>query len=97
MTAQQGLSSADFTRNDAEAFRQLMNELVGNCRAVAQQYPTEWRSAAPDLQHQFGESMVLIADLSRALNRARRGIRTINDRARYRACFPAAPLPGQQP
>lgn len=43
-----------------------------------------WKPHASDLFHQFGESMALIADVSRALNSSRGGIRRISGRARQR-------------
>ena len=78
------LHTDDFTRDDVEAFHRLMTELVDKCRAVGEQHPAAWQPDSPDLLHQFGESMVIIADLSRTLHHSRRGIRRILDRARYR-------------
>lgn len=78
------LHAEDFTRNDVEAFRRLMTELVDKCRTVGEQHPAEWQPSSPDLLHQFNESMMIIADLSRTLNQSRRGIRRILGRARYR-------------
>ncbi|BFO16519.1 hypothetical protein SHKM778_29070 [Streptomyces sp. KM77-8] len=78
------LHADDFTRNDVEAFHRLMTELVDQCRAVGERHPAGWQPESPDLLHQFGESMVIIADLSRTLNHSRQEIRRILDRARYR-------------
>ncbi|MFD7283648.1 hypothetical protein ACFV80_43325 [Streptomyces sp. NPDC059862] len=79
------LSTKDFTRTDVDDFRHLMSELVSTCQSIADQHPGGvWEPTTADLFDQFAESMVLMADVSRVLNKTRRGIRRIDANARQR-------------
>ncbi|MFF7451604.1 MULTISPECIES: hypothetical protein [unclassified Streptomyces] len=77
---------AEFSAADAADLRTLMNELLDTCQSIAEQRGDGgWKASVPDLPGQSAESMVIIADISRALARTRRGIRKIHSRARFRA------------
>ncbi|WP_393077956.1 hypothetical protein [Streptomyces sp. LN704] len=80
------LHTEDFSQTDIDEFRELVTELLVTCRSIADEHAPEgvWKPHASDLFHQFGESMALIADVSRALNSSRGGIRRISGRARQR-------------
>ncbi|MGP4091087.1 hypothetical protein [Streptomyces sp. KR55] len=84
------LRAESYTRTDVEEFRRLMTELVKECRTISEQHADGWQPSSPDLLSEFGESMALIADLSRTLNHTRGGIRRINDGARHRSYSRAA-------
>lgn len=100
----QQLTEDDFTNQDVTEFHQLMTELLTACRAAADKHAPKgvWETPASDLFSQFSESMAVIADVSRALNQTRGGIRRIGSRARQRlydrAVGPAEhPQPDQEP
>ncbi|MGP4009962.1 hypothetical protein [Streptomyces sp. 4N124] len=79
------LNAESFTKTDVDEFHKRMTELVRTCQSVADQYPRGvWEPSTADVRDQFGESMVLIAEVSRTLNRSRWGIRKVWDRARQR-------------
>jgi hypothetical protein len=80
------LHTEDFTQADVEEFHHLMTALLTTCRSIADEHSPDgsWTPANPDLFDQFGESMQLIATVSRRLNSTRRGIRRISNRARQR-------------
>lgn len=77
----------DFTGQDVAEFHRLMTELLTACRDVADQHTSDgaWKPSSAGLFSQFSESMTVIADVSRALNQTRRGIRTLGGRARQRS------------
>ncbi|GAA2615899.1 hypothetical protein GCM10010304_81630 [Streptomyces roseoviolaceus] len=80
------LHTEDFTQTDIEEFHRLMTTLLTTCRSIADEHSPDgsWTPTNPDLFDQFGESMQLIATVSRTLNSTRRGIRRIGNRARQR-------------
>ncbi|WOT40612.1 hypothetical protein [Streptomyces coeruleorubidus] len=80
------LHTEDFTQADVEEFHRLMTILLTTCRSIADEHSPDgsWTPTNPELFGQFGESMQLIATVSRALNNTRRGIRRIDSRARQR-------------
>ncbi|MFE9533344.1 hypothetical protein [Streptomyces sp. NPDC006691] len=61
-----------------------MAEIVVMCKAIGELYTLgdEWAPTASGLPEQFEESIQVTANISRQLNRTRRGIRRITDRAR---------------
>ncbi|MET9760083.1 hypothetical protein ABZ016_13670 [Streptomyces sp. NPDC006372] len=80
------LHTEDFTQADVEEFHRLMTTLLATCRTIANEHAPDgaWTPNNTDLFDQFGESMQLIAAVSRTLNSTRGGIRRIGDRARQR-------------
>lgn len=80
------LTGEDFTKADVAEFHCLMAEIVVVCKAIGERYSLgdEWVATAPDLLEQFEESMQVTADISRQLNKTRKGIRRITARARTR-------------
>jgi|SRR4051794_16970203 hypothetical protein len=94
-------TSADFTQAEINEYRRLVTELLATCRRVADEHAPEgeWTAPSDALPAQFSEAMGLIADIARALNQTRKGIRRINNAARMRlpnrpaehACDPPPP------
>ncbi|OIJ98913.1 hypothetical protein BIV23_29205 [Streptomyces monashensis] len=80
------LAEDDFTKADVAEFHRLMAEMVVVCKAIGELYKpgSEWAPTASGLLDQFEESIQVTADISRQLNKTRRGIRRITDRARTR-------------
>ncbi|MGW1917068.1 hypothetical protein ACWCQS_41980 [Streptomyces sp. NPDC002076] len=80
------LTDGDFTEADVAEFHRLMAEIVVVCKAIGELYAPggEWDPTASGLLEQFEESMQVTADISRQLNKTRRGIRRITDRTRTR-------------
>ncbi|GGW60269.1 hypothetical protein GCM10010503_41940 [Streptomyces lucensis JCM 4490] len=80
------LTDDHFTKEDVAEFHRLMGELLSTCRAIGEQYAPEgaWAPSTPGLLEQFGESMQVIADISRPVNKTRAGLRRIAGRARQR-------------
>ncbi|AOR31003.1 hypothetical protein BFF78_08070 [Streptomyces fodineus] len=80
------LADDDFTNADVAEFHRLMAEIVVVCKAIGELHTPggEWAPTASGLLEQFEESMQVTANISRQLNRTRRGIRRITERARTR-------------
>lgn len=80
------LHSKDFPQADVDEFHRLMTDLLAVCRELAADNAPEdvWKPRSSDLFGQLSESMALIANLSRALNSTRGGIRRITGAARMR-------------
>jgi hypothetical protein len=89
------LTTTDFTKSDIDAFHDLMTDLLATCRTVASKHAPAgtWTPSTSHLFDQFGESMAVIAEISRALNSTRGGIRRIDARARQRLYDRAVRLP----
>jgi hypothetical protein len=77
------LHTEDFTQADVEEFHRLMTALLTTCRAIAHEHAPE-RAWTPNTDDLFGQSVQVIAAISRALNSAHGGIRRVGDRARQR-------------
>ncbi|OIJ93594.1 hypothetical protein [Streptomyces monashensis] len=82
----QWVTESDFTDADWAEFHRLMTELVTTCKEVVEQHAPDgvWAPSSSGIFDQFGESMLVIADISRSLNKARGGMRRISGRARER-------------
>lgn len=80
------LTDSDFSQEDVAEFHRLMTELLTTCRTLGEHYAPEghWGPSMVGLLEQFGESMQVIAQISRRLNQTRTGMRKIADRARER-------------
>ncbi|EYT80047.1 hypothetical protein ACFPC0_12090 [Streptomyces andamanensis] len=80
------LTDSDFSEEDVAQFHRLMTDLAALCGAVGERRTPDgaWAPASSGLFEQFGESMQLIAEISRKLNTTRGGIRRIHGRARER-------------
>ncbi|MET9078230.1 hypothetical protein ABZX95_40255 [Streptomyces sp. NPDC004232] len=82
----QRLAESDFSEADLAEFHRLMTELITTCKEVVEHHAPDgvWTPSSSVIFDQFGESMVVIADISRSLNKARGGMRRISGRARER-------------
>ncbi|MDV9173049.1 hypothetical protein R6V09_23400 [Streptomyces sp. W16] len=80
------LTIDDFTDEDVAEFHRLMSELLTKCASVGEQHAPEgtWAPSTDGLFDQMAESMQLVAEVSRALNHTRAGIRRVGGRARQR-------------
>jgi tRNA U34 5-carboxymethylaminomethyl modifying GTPase MnmE/TrmE len=80
------LTEDDFTHQDLVEFQQLVTDLLTACTSIGARHAPDgsWTPRARGVFEEFAESMQVLADLSRALNKTRRGIRRINGRARER-------------
>ncbi|MEV0479964.1 hypothetical protein AB0I69_04975 [Streptomyces sp. NPDC050508] len=80
------LTIDDFTDEDVAEFHRLMSELLTKCTSVGQQHAPEgtWVPSTSGLFEQMAESMQVVAEVSRALNHTRAGIRRVGGRARQR-------------
>jgi len=80
------LTIDDFTDEDVAEFHRLMSELLTKCASMGEQHAPEgtWAPSTAGLFDQMAESMQLVAEVSRALNHTRAGIRRVGGRARQR-------------
>lgn len=80
------LTINDFTDEDVAEFHRLMSELLTKCASVGERHAPEgtWVPSTAGLFDQMAESMQLVAEVSRALNHTRAGIRRVGGRARQR-------------
>ncbi|WP_229900794.1 hypothetical protein [Streptomyces capoamus] len=63
-----------------------MTDLLATCKKIAEHHAPEgtWVPSTSDLLGRFGESMQVMADISEQVNRTRRGMHRIANRARER-------------
>ncbi|MFJ8869900.1 hypothetical protein ACIRD6_29540 [Streptomyces sp. NPDC102473] len=75
-----------YSPGDIEALRTSVTDLLAVCAEVVRTRTDDgaWQSAPSEVSAQRDDAFLLIADLSRALSRARRRLRAIDDRARRR-------------
>ncbi|GHE14766.1 hypothetical protein GCM10010339_87010 [Streptomyces alanosinicus] len=80
------LTESDFSKEEVAEFHRLMTALLTACKTVGERHAPEgnWVPSNIGLHEQFGESMQVIAHISRQLNQTRTGMRRITGRARER-------------
>ncbi|MFD6280779.1 hypothetical protein ACFWFI_35225 [Streptomyces sp. NPDC060209] len=80
------LSIETYSPGDIDEFRTSVTGLLSACAEMARASTDDgaWKPASPDVTAQRDEAFLLLADLSRALNKTRRQLRAINDQARRR-------------
>ncbi|MGW5657245.1 hypothetical protein [Streptomyces humi] len=76
----------DFTNAEFEEYRGLITELLADCKTVIDTHGPQgaWTPASPERPAQAAEAMTVLADLSRALNGTRTGLRRLDNRVRLR-------------
>ncbi|MFF7987104.1 hypothetical protein ACFZDK_49890 [Streptomyces sp. NPDC007901] len=76
----------DFTDGEFDEYCSLITKLLTGCKDVIDKHGPQgsWTPASPERRAQVVEAMGVLADLSRALNGTRNGLRRLDSRVRLR-------------
>lgn len=88
------LAAGDYSDDDVAEFRGRMNDLLAECAALSRRYAPDgtWRPSTEGVLTEQDNARQLIAELSRALSRTRKGLRSVEARARQRRVERGHPL-----